>query len=148
MGTLTEVLRGHRVIALDTCVFIYHFEGHPDYRASTASILDAVERGRCRAVVSELTLMELTMGPLRLGRQDVADEYETMLAHFPHMELIPITRAILLKAAELRVKYLLRSPDAIVLSSAIIRGATLAISNDRDWTRLEEVQTLVLGDVS
>ena len=94
----------HAVIGLDTALFIYHFEDHPRYRTLTAQILRQVSAGHCRAVVSELTLLELLVQPLRLERQDVADEYELLLASFPHLDLISMDRAIILRAAQLRAR--------------------------------------------
>jgi len=136
MGEVSELLRGQRVIALDTCVWIYHIEEHPDYKAITTAILAAVAKGRCRGIVSELTLMELVVAPFKQSRQDVADEYEALLSHFPHLDLIPISRSILLGAANLRAEHGIRTPDAIILATALQSEASLVIGNDREWVRV------------
>jgi hypothetical protein len=80
---MSEVLGLHRVVALETCVWIYHLEGYPDYRGLTNEILTAISVGRCAAVVSELTLMELLVRPLQLERDDVADETKRCSRIFP-----------------------------------------------------------------
>jgi len=49
---------------------------------------------------------------LRKGTQDVADEIEMTLLHFPHLQLAPVTRSVLVRAAEIRARYGLRTPDA------------------------------------
>jgi hypothetical protein len=46
--------------------------------------------------------MELVTGPLKLGRQDIADEYEVLLDHFPNLSILPLSRTILLDAACIR----------------------------------------------
>jgi predicted nucleic acid-binding protein len=140
------LLGQHSVIALDTSVFIYHFEDHPEYRDITALVLDAVSRGECRAIVSELSLMELIVRPLRMEMQDVADEYEALISHFPHLTLEPMTRAVVLKAAAVRAEYGLRTPDAMIIATAMVRNATLVITNDAQWKRVREVTVACLDD--
>ena len=106
-----------------------------------------IESGKFRGIASELTLLELTVKPLQLGRQDAADDYETLLSYFPNLELEPISRAILLEAAALRARYRLRTPDAIQLATAFKSGATLAITNDEAWKHIGGIETLLLTDL-
>lgn len=143
---MKRLLLSNEVIALDTALFIYHFEDNPGYRHLTSRILQAVSRGECRAVVSELTLLELLVRPLRLELQDVADEYETLLLHFPNLELFPLSRKVVLKAAAIRAQYGVRTPDALILATAIIHDATLVITNDMQWKRVREIKVACLDD--
>jgi predicted nucleic acid-binding protein len=99
------------------------------------------------AASSELTLLELTVRPLQLGRQDAADNYELLLSHFPNLELAPVTREILLLAAGLRARHRLRMLDAIQIATAVETGATLAITNDDAWRSLSVIVTVILSDL-
>lgn len=146
MGSVADVLKKHRIIALDTCLWIYHFERHPELSIPAERILTAVAKGRCRAIASELILLELLAGPLKLGRQDVADEYEILLTNFPNLTLAPITRAVLLEAARIRALHGLRTPDAIMLATAKAHDATLVVTNDRNWSRYPDLATLCLSE--
>jgi predicted nucleic acid-binding protein len=110
-------------------------------------VIQQLEDGKFRGIASELTLLELTVRPLQLGRQDAADDYETLLSYFPNLDLEPITRLILLEAAGLRARYRLRTPDAIQLATGLIGGATLAITNDEAWRKLPMIETIVLADM-
>jgi predicted nucleic acid-binding protein len=148
MGSITNLLKKHRVVALDTCLWIYHFEQHPQYSKLVEQILTAIAKGQCKATASELVLLELMTGPLKLGRQDVADEYETLLTHFPNLEFIPITRNILLEAAKIRALHGFRTPDAIILATAKEQNATLVITNDQNWSRYPELTTLCLAEIA
>jgi len=147
LATLASALTGHRLIALDTPIWIYHLEGSTVYGRAADSVLEAVTRERIRAVASELLLLELLVAPLRKGLQDAADEIELALLHFPNLELVPVTRAILLRAAEIRARYELRTPDAIMLATAAESGATLVITNDSAWRRVREIDVLLLRDL-
>lgn len=122
---------------IDSSVWIYHFEQHPEFSPAAGRLIEALEAGRFCAVVSELTLLELTVRPLQLGRQDVADEYELLLSHFPNVELVPVSRQVLLDAAGLRARFRLRTPDAILLATGIRLSATAAVTNDKTWKDAE-----------
>ena len=148
MGSVTALLKKHRIIALDTCLWIYHFEQHPELSKPVGQILTAVARGQCKAIASELVLLELITGPLKLGRQDAADEYETLLTHYPNLTLAPITRNILLEAAQIRALHGFRTPDAIILATAKQHGATLVVTNDLNWSRYPDLTILCLSDIA
>lgn len=147
MGSVTQILRKHRVIALDTCVWIYHFEGNPEFAESSNQILTAIAKNNCRAVISELTLMELIIGPLKLNRQDIADEYELLLSHYPNLTLVPISRPILLLAAQIRALYGFRTPDAIILATAKESNASLIVTNDQNWSKYPALESLWLKEI-
>ena len=49
MGRLTDRLKGHTVISLDTPVFIYHLEAHPRYMPLTQELLTGVQAGHWAA---------------------------------------------------------------------------------------------------
>lgn len=127
------ILRKHRRILLDSSVWIYHLEGHSRFGSAAGRVIEGVEEGRFRGIVSELTLLELTVRPLQLGRQDVADEYELLLSYFPNLELEPVGRDILIDAAALRARHGLRTPDAILVATGVRCAATAAITNDEGW---------------
>lgn len=147
MEALASALAGHRLIALDTSVWIYHFEGSAEYGQAADSVLEAVAQGRTGAVASELVLLELLVAPLKKGSQDVADEIELALLHFPYLQLAPVTRAVLVRAADIRARYGLRTPDAIMLATAVESGATLAVTNDSAWRKVDEIEVLLLRDL-
>lgn len=142
-------LRQHRRVLIDSSVWIYHFEQHPEFARAAGQVIQSLEEGRFRGIVSELTLLELTVRPLQLGRRDVADEYELLLSYFPNVELEPVSREVLLEAAALRARYRLRTPDAIVLATGIRASTTAAITNDRAWQVAGSagVQTVLLADL-
>src|ERR1700685_2413622 len=142
------MLERHKRILLDTCVWIYHFEQNPAFADAAGNFIEHLEAGRFRGIASELTLLEIIVKPLQLGRQDAADDYETLLSYFPNLDLIPISRAILLDAAGLRARHRLRTPDAIQLATAFSSGATVAITNDEAWAHIAGIETLLLSDLA
>ena len=144
---LVAALARHQLIALDTSVWIYHFEGSAAHGRAADIVLQAVALGRIRAVASELVLLELLVAPLKTGKLDVADEIELALLHFPNLQLAPITRTALVRAAAIRARHALPAPDAIMLATAIESGATLAVTNDYGWRKIDEIKILLLRDL-
>ena len=136
----------HRRALIDSSIWIYHFEQHPKFGAPAGRVIDALQAGTILGIASELTLLELTVKPLQLGRQDIADEYELLLSTFPNLKLEPISRDILLRAAELRASHRLRTPDAIQVATGLAAGATLAITNDAAWHDLPGIETMLLSE--
>ncbi len=113
---IPQVLRQHKRVLIDTGVWIHHFEQHPEFGRAAGIAIQSLEDGRFRGVASELTLLELTVRPLQLGRQDVADEYELLLSYFPNLDLEPVSKEVLLGAAALRARYRLRTPRLNLVS--------------------------------
>lgn len=144
------ILRTHRRVLIDSSVWIYHFEEHRQFGRPAGRVIEALEQGRFRGIVSELTLLELTVRPLQLGRQDVADEYELLLSYFPNLDLEPVSREILLDAAALRARYRLRTPDAILVATGIRCAATAAVTHDEGWRTAEPagIETVLLSELS
>ena len=138
----------HKRVLIDTSVWIYHFEQNPKLAPAAGRVIENLEAGKFRGVASALTLLELTVRPLQLGRQDVADDYEVLLGYFPNLELQPISREVLLEAAGLRARYRLRTPDAIQIATGLRYGATLAVTNDEAWRSLPLIETAVLSDLN
>jgi predicted nucleic acid-binding protein len=97
-----------------------------------------------------LTLLELTVRPLQLGRQDVADEYELLLSYFPNVQLEPVSREALLDAASLRARYRLRTHDAILVATGSRSAATAAVTNNEGWKVVSGcgIETVLLTELS
>src|SRR5262249_45599514 len=132
MADLAASLRRHERIGVDTPIFIYHIEGTTQYAGLAGVVLDELAGGAFTGVTSVLTLMEITVKPLQLSRPDVAEEYEILLANYPHLVIATIDRQAARRAAELRAAYRLRPADALQVAACLEQGATAFLSNDRE----------------
>jgi predicted nucleic acid-binding protein len=147
MVEIRQRLERHRLIGLDSSIFIYHFEANLNYLPLTEVILEGVEQGKYEAVTSTVTIMEVTVHPWRADRSAVAREYETLLIHFPNLKVVEATRDVARRAAQLRAKYSIRPADALQVATAAISGATAWVSNDKKLKRLEpEIEVIILED--
>ena len=71
---------------------------------------------------------------------------EDFLAIFPNLEIVPVDWEIAARAADFRVEFGLRTPDALQLAAALCKGATLFVSNDRRFKKADVISIALLGD--
>ena len=134
-------------IGLDTNVFIYFLETHPRYGSWCASLFDLVERGHNPAMTSAITLLELLVQPYRDQKEDLAQKIFALTTTYPRLEWVPLTMNLADRAAELRARYRLSTPDAIQLATAINRNATCFYGNDRGLKRVREIECLIVDEL-
>lgn len=146
MAALAAALRRHERIGVDTPIFIYHIEGTAHLAGLAGVALDELAGGAFTGVTSVLTLMEIAVKPLQMGRPDVAEEYEVLLANYPNLVIAAIDRPTVRRAAELRAEYRLRPADALQVAACLEQGATVFLSNDRELRRIAELQVWMLAD--
>ena len=144
MGQLSQRLGSVSKVGLDTSVFIYHFEKHPIYSPLTQELLSSIEKGVRKGITSTITLMEIIVKPLSLGRNDIARKYEALLMNFPNLDVVDLDRDVIRQAARLRTEYRLRPPDALQASACLLGGAEVFITNDRQLDRLKEKMDIVI----
>ncbi|MEK7461161.1 MAG: PIN domain-containing protein [Patescibacteria group bacterium] len=134
-------------IALDTAVFIYHFEANPKYHNLTLQLFSLIEKGLVQASASILVHSEVLVKPMRLGSVEFVTAYEAHLLHGPKsFTLVPLTPEVSRQAAFLRAIYGFALVDAIHVASALAANAKLFITNDRQLTQIRELPVLILDD--
>lgn len=97
-------------------------------------------------VGSELLLVETLVKPIAEGDVDLEAAFRQFLTASQEMALIPVSRAILERALELRVIHRIRTPDAIHAATALLAGCTLFVTNDPAFRRIDGLPVLVLDD--
>lgn len=127
---------------VDTNLFIYHFENHPELSEPVGRFLEKAEEGGARLVTSTITLMEVLVVPKRHGFGSLCQRYRDLLASFPNLEVVAIDAEVAEIAADLRASYPLRPPDALQLAAAIHKGAGAFVSEDRRMRRVSEIEIL------
>ena len=144
MGPLTNKLYAARIVGLDSAPFIYYFEEHPRYQALCTEVFDSMEAGTIQAVTSTVTLIEVLVQPLAKGAFELASRYEQYLRGGPSLTLRSLEPDLALKAAQLRARYQIRTPDAVQLAAAIEFGAHLFLTNDDRVRKVTAIEVLVL----
>jgi predicted nucleic acid-binding protein len=127
---LVDGLRGRKVY-LDTNVFIYAVEAVAAYADVIVALFDLIAGGEVAVFTSELTLAESLAKPFEAGRNDIVEVYEEMLSPSSWLSVLSVERDILIEAARLQARLVLRLPDAIHVATAAAAGCDVLLSNDR-----------------
>ena len=146
MDRFTERISNYSIVGLDTSIFIYHFEKNPTYTPLTRELFTHIEAGTLHGITSTITLLEISVRPLSLNREDIARKYEALLVNFPNLDVIDIDRDTIWQAARLRARYHLRPPDALQISACLLQGAQSFVTNDRRLDRLVDKLDVVILD--
>jgi predicted nucleic acid-binding protein len=147
IASLLKRLRG-QTVCLDTMIFIYAFEEHPTYLPFLKTFFLSVEKGEIEAVISTITMTECLVQPYRKKDFALAAQYLIVFRNFPHLSVIPVTDEIAERAAFLRARYNLKTPDAVQLATTLVSGSRFFLTNDADLPSVEGIQILILERLS
>ena len=144
MGTLSLPSSG--LVYIDAQAAIYSVERHADYAPLLEPLWRVVQSVQLRAATSELCVLEALVMPFRRGNQPLIDAFEAFFDD-PGLEVVPVSRAVLLAAARLRASSKLKTPDSIHWATAAAVGASLFVTNDVDFRPLSGMPVVVLSDL-
>lgn len=147
MERFNETLEPNSIVGIDTAIFIYHFEENPAYLPFTRELFSSIETGKRRGITSTITLMEIMVQPLSLGRHEVARKYEAILINFPNLLVADLDRDVIRQASRLRAEYRVCPPDALQAAACLVHGAGGFVTNDHRLKRLQkELEVVILED--
>ncbi len=148
MTSMTDALAHITRLGIDSAPLIYFIERHPIYIDRVRAILRQVDVGIIMGYSAVITLTEVLTQPLQVGNRVVEEEYRSYLLHSRNLTLIDITPPIADHAALLRARYRLRTPDALQIAAALAKGCEAFLTNDARLRRIQELQILVLDDLT
>jgi predicted nucleic acid-binding protein len=120
-----------RMVGIDTAIFIYFIEEHPQFLPLIDPLFEAADAGSRELVTSALTLLEVLVVPYRAGNRVLADRYEALLTRSRGIRVIDLDRNQLRAAAQLRATTAVKTPDALQMVAALAAGAKTFLTNDR-----------------
>lgn len=133
------------IIYADTSVFIYTLESHPDYWSLLQPLWQQLSQGNITIITSELTLMEVLVLPIKNNDTELINDYEILLS-LPNIKLKIINQSILKKAAKIRAKTNLKTPDAIHAATAILSNSTIFLTNDLGFRKVSALPVVIIND--
>ena len=83
---------------IDTNIFIYAFEGFPEYADKLRELFEAIDSGTITAVTSELTLAELLVKPFMDANTQRQSFYRDTIQNSDLLSVCPVSRDILIEA--------------------------------------------------
>lgn len=98
-------------------------------------------------MTSTVALLELLVQPYRDQNEELAQKIFALTSTYPKLEWVPVTMDLADRAADLRARYRLKTPDAIQLATAIGYKATRFYGNDRNLRRVKEIDCCIVDEV-
>jgi predicted nucleic acid-binding protein len=135
-----------KIIGLDTAPLIYFIE-EGNYFDLVSLFFETLSEGNLRAVTSTITLLEVLVQPYRCGNKDLAEKYREILLYSDNLLTFPVSNEIADKAAELRAKYKIRTPDAVQVATALHGEASIYLTNDKSLKKIQEIDMITLFDI-
>ena len=145
MGSLVLPAGGR--VCIDTQIVIYTVDKHPTYFPVLRPLWEAAADQQFEIVTCGLTEMEALISPVRHGRDDERKRIETLLDQ--SCRLLPVSRSVLLRAADLRAAHLpLKTPDALHLAASDWSSCAMFLTNDKRLkTAATRVPVVILDEV-
>ncbi|WP_045214010.1 type II toxin-antitoxin system VapC family toxin [Desulfonatronovibrio magnus] len=133
-------------IGLDTAPLIYFIEEKSPYLSVLEPFFVEMEKGSLLVSTSTITLLEVLVYPLRLGNYSLASNYKDILLN-SKMITVEISHSISERAASLRAKHNIRTPDALQISAAIETGAAYFLTNDLRLPTIPSIEIITLDSL-
>lgn len=120
-------------LLIDTSAALAYLTGTEPTSLLAEQLLDAfVATGRNPASLSMVTVGEILVRPFRVGTSAVATA-EGFLRHFAEINLVEVSYDIAREGARIRAATGLRTPDALIIATALVSGVDVLVTNDRSW---------------
>lgn len=147
MKRLHEELAGVTKLGLDTSPIIYFVEANPQYDVLVTEVFQRIADSKLTGVTSVIALAEVLVQPIRRGAVSLQQEYRQLLLHSVNFEVLPLDAAMAERAAELRARYNLRTPDALQIAATLSAGCQAFLCNDSLLGRVTELRVLILDEL-
>ena len=144
---ILNIIQGQQIY-LDTNVWIYALEGYPSFVPDLTQLFQSIDSGDLTAVTSELTLAEVLVKPLMDGNLERQMAYQQAIKNSNVLYVAPVSRNVLIKAAQLRASVNLKLPDAIHAATALLTRCSTFLTNDKGFRTVPGFHVILLSEIS
>lgn len=135
-------------VYLDACTIIYLVEAaSPFHEIARTRIVGLLRDQRSLLMTSHLSRLECRVGPLRARDSALLERYEQFFSR-RRVTIAEVSGSVIDLATDLRVKYELRTPDAIHLATALVETSDVFVTGDKTFARCGEIHIEVLTDIA
>lgn len=132
-ASLEQAIPPETEILLDTSVILAYLNARETVSPAATVVIDEfVRTGRNRAAISAVSVAETLVRPFVAGAAAVA-LVEGFLLHFPNLTVVGADYEVAREAGRLRALGGLKTPDALVLATAMSAGTPIVVANDTRW---------------
>ncbi len=132
---------------LDACAIIYLIEAkEPFYSKVQRTLQHIADKNPDTSIaISRLSVLECLVHPLRQQENFTIEQYRSFFAR-QDLQIIELAPEVVERALWLRVRYNLRTPDALQAASALelSPGELLFLTGDKSFTKMVELNARIL----
>ncbi|MEH2159301.1 type II toxin-antitoxin system VapC family toxin [Nostoc sp.] len=135
-------------VYLDTNIWIYALEGYPAFVQDLTQLFQSIDRGNLSVVTSELSLAEVLVKPFQ--NHDLAQQttYQQLIINSQNLRVIPVSRQVLIEAAQLRASINIKLPDAIHAATALLTQCSTFLTNDQRFRSVPNLSVFLLSEMN
>jgi predicted nucleic acid-binding protein len=116
---------------LDTNILVYAMETDYDEGLRARRCLKQIDRREVEGVTSEITLAEALRGANASSRPELFQACCELIVAGGALQLVPVTRDILISAARLETERKIELPDGIHVATAVSTGCDAFLTEDK-----------------
>ena len=132
-------------VVIDANIFLNVKNKEEPFYSYSEQVLDSIDDGRNRAVLSTVVVAEVCCGYYLTGETNDKDEFILHVSSSQNYRVMDVNTSIADQAAYVRSKTGMKLPDAIIVATGMAGKAKRIITNDSDSFkragRLIEIQT-------
>lgn len=132
---------------IDSVTFIYFVEDHPTYRDVLEVVFNKIDALSLVGLSSVITISEVWSRAIATRDQKLVRAFSDVLLSSP-IELHDVTHRTSVIAANLRATYKFKTPDALHIATALVRGCEAFLTNDRQLIQVSEINVLILDELT
>jgi predicted nucleic acid-binding protein len=125
-----EEINNSEKICVDSSILIYHLEDIKPYNKLTKILIREIAKSWILCNISALTITELLTKPYILQDAEKIRLFEDFIKSLPNTSIQAIDYGIAKMAASIRADYNLKTPDSLILATALQTGSQLLFTND------------------
>jgi predicted nucleic acid-binding protein len=123
------------LVLLDTSILVGAKNPDEAQHDNCARVLELAHGGRVTALVSVVSVAELSVGYLLEDDPSGLQAFLDYLRSSTRVSVVDIGLRVASLAAEIRAETGLRLPDALVVASGLARNAELVVTEDREFRK-------------
>ena len=128
-------------VIIDTNVFLNVINREEPNFGPSKELLDLVDAGKVKAVVSVITIAELSTGFYLMGDERGRREFLLHVMSSEGYKVAPVDVGVADSAGRIRAETGLRLPDSIIVSSGLKERVDLIVTHDEGFKVAEEYIT-------
>jgi predicted nucleic acid-binding protein len=106
-------------------------------------LFTANSKGKFLFQTSVITLLEVLVQPIRENEHQLVEDYQNIICNSATIEIIELNIEIAKRAAGLRAKYGLRTPDSIQVATALNASSDYFLTNDIRLKAVKVIEMLI-----